>query len=246
MSILLVDSRTGSKELLPLIQGQGVEVTIADELVAGDFAFEGKGPDATNVLIGVERKTVRDMLNCIGTGRFGGVQLVRLHQMYQRYYLIVEGIYGCGMDGMLEEPGPNGWHPLAVGGRGFMHSMLERYLMSVEECSHIRIHKTSNRLDTARKVANLWHFWNDKAYEKHRATDVKQATHVEIKPWSLKRRIASELPGIGTDRSKTVAKHFRSTRQMIAADALDWSQIQGIGMKTARAITTKLGEETED
>src|SRR6185312_3670611 len=113
---ILIDPRVGSRELFGVLSSNGVKVQIArDELLSGDFCFEGRGPGEESWLIGVERKTVRDMLSSISTGRFSGHQLRLLCQMYQRYYLIVEGVYGCDDHGILQEPRGGGrWAPIQL------------------------------------------------------------------------------------------------------------------------------------
>lgn len=226
--MILVDPRVGSKELYGILSGNSVDVCMSPtELIAGDFCFEGNGPNNTHYLIGVERKTVRDMLSSINTGRFSGHQLPLLTQMYDRYYLVVEGVYGCGKDGLLEEPRGNGqWWPIELKGRRFMHSMLERFLISVEESSGIRVHRTYNTQDTGKHIIHLWHVWNDKAYEKHRAGTGKVDTHVEVNPWSLKRRLARELPGVGDEWSKAADDHFESVQDMIMASETEWAGVQ--------------------
>lgn len=241
MNPLLVDPRTGSRELFPLLCTNGCPVKMSSsELLAGDFCFEGNGPDDARYLIGVERKTIRDMLSSINTGRFSGHQLPLLTQMYDRYYLVIEGVYGCGNDGILEEPRGGKWMPLELKGRRFMHSMIERFLISVEESTGIRVHKTSNPQDTARHVIHLWHVWNDKSYNKHKAGHGRSDTHVEIRPWSVKRRIANDLPGIGQDKSAAVDKHFATIEEMMNATAKQWAEIPGIGKGIAERIVREI------
>lgn len=244
MNPILVDPRTGSKELFSVLSTNGVQIQMArEEMLAGDFCFEGQGPGGSNVLIGVERKTVRDMLASIRSGRFSGHQLVIMTQMYYRYYLIVEGIYGCGLDGLLEEPKfSGGWGPLEVGGQRFMHSMLDRFLISLEEGSGIRVHRTSNMRDTGRRVINMWHTWNDKEYEKHRACSARVVTHVEIKPWSLKRRFARDCPGIGDELSLACDKHFPTAHALINAEVEELTQIPGIGKGKAQKMYAAIRE----
>lgn len=163
-----------------------------------------------------------------------------LTQMYDRYYLIVEGVYGSGDDGVLEEPRGGKWAPIELKGRRFTHAQIERFLISVEESTGIRVHKTSNMRDTAKHVIHLWHVWNDREYEKHRSGHGRSDTHVEIKPWSMKRRIANDLPGIGQDKSAAVDKHFTTVEEMINATVKQWTEIPGIGKGIAERVVREI------
>jgi ERCC4-type nuclease len=94
-SQILVDYRKGGGKtdapqiIVDHLAKLGVKAEKAD-LQFGDFAFEGNGPDGT-ISIGVERKTLHDLLNCIDDARYAGHQRVGMKQMYTISYLLVEG-----------------------------------------------------------------------------------------------------------------------------------------------------------
>jgi len=60
-----------------------------------------------------------------------------------------------------------------------------------------------------------------------------------LKPPSLVRRVAKELPGIGWERSLLVEETFDSVRTMVNAPLEQWLEIEGIG----KGIATKVQEE---
>jgi ERCC4-type nuclease len=70
MTTLWVDSRTGSKELLPLLRHTGIRAELAT-LDCGDFAVTGNGPEGQTE-VGFERKTYGDLIDSLRSGRLAG------------------------------------------------------------------------------------------------------------------------------------------------------------------------------
>lgn len=212
--MILIDPRSGSKELLPQFQRLNVPVSInTEEMLAGDFCFEGRGPGGKSILIGVERKSIRDMLTSMRSGRFSGQdgQVSKMLSMYDRQYLVLEGIFGYDANsGVLMEPRSKGWEAVSTGSIRYMYSELYKFIISLEEHSTFRVLYSSNPYMTAVNVVQVFHYWNDKDYDRHRSLGgMNRAPRIEIKPWSLARRWIAELKGIGPDSSGAVEKHFR-------------------------------------
>lgn len=251
--MILLDPRSGSKELLPKFKALRIPAELSTtEMPYGDFTFEGRGPGGKSIMIGVERKTVRDMLNCITTGRFSGHQLKGMLEMYFRAYVILEGIHQPGGDGVLEENGfPKGWRPVQTGSIRYMYSRLDNFINSIEESTPIRFKFASNKTMTVMQIANLYRFWNDKEYDEHKAADgIHNVPRVEIfEKWSFPRIFAHELPGI-KDAAKMVARHFVTVHNMVNAKIQDWAEVQvpngkstkRIGIKTAEKIVNRIEE----
>ena len=229
--MILIDPRRGSGELAPFFKNKGVPFQLVDEMPASDFCFEGNGPDG-RFLIGVERKTVKDMLTSIRSGRFSGHQLIELQQMCKRVYVIIEGIYGPAPDGLLCEPHRSGgkteWYYVTLGTQRFMYSFLENAQTSISEVCRgwLWFRRSSNKEETAHMVVNLYNEWN-KPYDRERVTDASVDTHVEIlTKWSVTRRVAKELDGIGTSSSRAVEQHFGSVEEMVKATEAEWSEVE--------------------
>jgi ERCC4-type nuclease len=247
--VLLIDPRQGSKELFPFFKNLGIPVSISkDELPSGDFAFEGRGPDGT-CLIGVERKTIRDMLSSIRTGRFSGHQLPLLTQMYQFSYLLIEGIYRPNpIDGVLEGPWRHEWSPIEINGQRFMYQELAGFTYTIEQLTPVKVHYTSSTRETAFHIMSLYRWWNNKDFDKHRAHLACNAGHVEMfTEWPLARRVAKEMYKVGMETSLSISKHFGSVARMATADEREWSEIQvPCGRKTkrlGRVIASKIVKE---
>ena len=82
--MILVDDRIGAVEIAPLLGSPNVTC----RLEFADFAWSGNGPDG-QVDIGVERKSLLDLLASMTTGRLSGHQMVGLTAQYDWVYLLV-------------------------------------------------------------------------------------------------------------------------------------------------------------
>ena len=236
--MIFVDSRTGSKEIAPLIND-----AVLTQLDYGDIYFEGNGPKGKKE-IGVERKRVGDMVQSVQTGRLTGHQLPGLLDAYDRVYLIVEGQWQANRKtGIIEVFRHGKYKPL--GGSRFLSKRLWGYLVSVQALTGVSVLITSHVLETARLVEELFHWWSQ-PWEIHvnkllstKATP-PSAYLFHRKP-SLIRRIAMELPGIDT-KSIAVEKKFCSVSRMMEAGVEEWMEIEGIGKLTARNVWRALHE----
>jgi ERCC4-type nuclease len=231
--MILIDSRTGSGELEPLFRGMGVPTSIYPEMPFGDFMFDGKGPvtdknPSGKLSIGVERKSIRDMIQSIRSGRFSGHQLPGLIDMYDRVYVIIEGIYQPAPDGLLVESRNGSWVPLNVGSTNYMYSMVDKFVISIEESCGVRFHRTAAKTETVHHIVNLYKEWNYKEYHQRRSHIAMVETRFEtVTPWGLGRKVANQLPGIGTENSMAIDRHFGgSMERMVQADQKEWEGIE--------------------
>ena len=236
--MILVDSRVGSKNLLKPL-GKGAMLTT---LEYGDVSFVGLGPKATPLFIGIELKTVSDALSCVLDGRFAGHQLPGLVKEYNHVYLLIEGLFKANKAGILEVPYGRGWREVRLGSRRFMWRDFQTWLTSMETFGGIRIRHTSGRKETILMIKALQRWWSSKEWEEHRSHLAvnKSQSHALGMKYSLKRRIAAQLPGIGDELSGRVAKHFKTIDKMIVSCTADWEEIEGIGKSKAMKIVEEL------
>src|SRR5574342_372474 len=134
----------------------------------GDVSFVGNGPDDTPVLVGIERKSIGDLLNTITSGRFAGHQLPGLINSYNVVYLIVEGLYRPGPSGLLELRYGAGWAPNEMG-RRWMYNEVECWVSTMEEKAGLRLRRAPGPPETAAIIQSLHQWWCSKEYEDHRA-----------------------------------------------------------------------------
>lgn len=213
------------------------------DLEYGDMSFVGNGPDGFPVLVGVERKKLNDLLNSVDTGRLMGHQIPGMLAVYGERYLVVEGQWRANpAHGMVELKKGKGWYILKHGRRTYSASGVWNFLNSLDMMAGVRIRSTSSPTDTVRLVAALFHWWS-KEWTEHRSISghsYSMLTGARLYRPSLKRRIAAELPGIGSKRSADAAKHFDTIIDMIMAEEKEWLEIDGIGKVTAHRIYEEL------
>jgi len=205
-------------------------------------------------LIACERKKVGDLCQCINDGRFlfqmqnckeaGGDYLV----------LVLEGRYRRNPeDGLLEVPI---WVPFVNAGGYYKRreewqpvkpimqfSRFDQYLTELQRDAGILVKHTENVRGTADTILALYQNFQTPQNEHKSLNQIfKPPTpSVQLVRPSLVRRIASELPGVGWQRSGVVAEHFPTVRAMVEADWKEWASLEGIGKKTAQKIVRSLG-----
>lgn len=245
--MILVDSRVGSRELLSTLRGFGVDADLGGSLDA-DFQFTGNGHDGP-CLIGVERKTIQDLLNSMRDRRLAGQQLGRMISTFDVCYLIVEGVWRRGEDGMIEML-HHGYWKSARGNHHYAES--DRFLCSLEMLCDVKIWRTADERETCAAIADRYSWWQ-KQWEDHTSTRVIYAPGPERKTKghkplmfrheaTLLEKWLAQLPGID-DRAIELAKYFRSPRDLANADVSRWMAIKGmrIGQTTAEKIVRAVG-----
>lgn len=261
--MMLVDARTGSKELLRGLVMQGVKAELAT-LPFGDFAFEGRGEGGTPLQIGIERKTTKDFLGSVRSGRLQGHQLGGLLQSYDRIWLLVEGIWRTDESGRLCRPiGGGRLMPISTGFRPTKTVDLSKQILTLCLRGGMHLWQTGTEWESVIFLAALYHFWTSKDLDEHKShlafhqTDIDKSMLAMMtggKGHSMCRLIAKELPGIGWQSSAQVARHFKdSVQRMMAATIDEWAGIdvaayekgkphkpRRLGLKRAMEIAAKL------
>lgn len=248
-----IDYRIGSGEFEPLLKNLGLPVSIvqAPGLAAADFRFLGQGEEGCPVPVGIERKTVKDLLTSSQSGRLTE-QLERMLLCYQDIWILVEGVYRRGKGGVVEVPVGNGWQPLHFSTskvfdsqKQVMYREVESLILTLEERGGARVRKTRSKGDTGQFIADLYHWWTSKSLEEHRSHLRLRTNEADsallVKP-SLCRQVAALLPGIGWKKSGLVAGQFGNVRAMVMAPADTWEKIPGVGKTLAGKIQKALEE----
>ena len=231
--MITIDSRVGSKELLPLFPaGRAALGTLA----FGDLAFWGNGPQ-NPVQIGFERKTVPDMLASIHSNRFAGHQLPGLCNTYYVTYLVIEGAFKAAIhDGVLHYWHNGEWR--VTPGKPQMYREFINTLNTYRLQAGIQIERTESMRETVAFVNACYHWW-EKAWEAHTSLSVihyQGPRYGSAVPVSIMRKIAACLPGVGWELSDRVIKQFATIEDMVTADAKQWTAVSGIGKVTAERI----------
>lgn len=236
---MLVDDRIGSKELLTGLRDLGVPAQLV-RLDSADFAFSGNG-ERGPVMIGVERKTIYDLIQSLRSGRLVE-QYGRLIDEYDYICLLVEGVWRADKEGLVEIL--NGKWSSGYG-KGITYGEVVSYLDSLSFIGGFYIVRTSREHESCHWLA--WAYkWFNKPWNKH--STFSQLHKREIsrpagkptfeKP-SLVVEVAACLPGISSkawDCAKAKKGGFKSVKEMINADAKRWQAVEGIGKKGAQTI----------
>lgn len=258
-TVITVDDREGSAQLAPLLRAKGLPVTVS-RMAYGDISFLGVGPEGEPVPIGIEVKSVRDVLQCITNGRFAGHQLPGLVQTYKQVYLLMEGQWRPDpKDGRLEVRHGHGhgggqWIDATVGQRRFMYKDLLSWLCTISIKGGIKIERCCDWGEAILFISTLYRWWEGKKgegwneHESHLALNVAgdadfYRDHALLVRPSLLRRVAKELPGVGVDKSAAMAACFSSVQALVEADISTIALVPGIGRTMAQRIHTAIRAE---
>lgn len=239
--MILIAHETGSRELLPIIKRIGEEAQLAN-LPYGDFVFEGNGPKGV-MTIGIERKTLHDMLHCIDDARFAGFQAHGMRTMCQVRILIVEGHFkphdneGYLMEGFK---GGSVYGPCRYRSRVNPYSKISNYLLSIS-LSGIHVIRVRDAYQTSTEICEIYRYFQ-KPWSTHTSMqEIQSLALAEVigKP-SLCRRWAAQIDGIGVRLSSDIDKHFHSGRMLALASENDWASIKGLSQNTAKRIVREI------
>jgi ERCC4-type nuclease len=240
--VILIDNRVGSKELLPFVQRVGYTAQL-DHLEFGDACFEGNGPRG-RMGIGIERKTLSDMLNCIDDSRYAAHQRPGLLAMYDRSILIIEGIWKPdAVSGYLMECIRTlEWRPLRYRMQMTRYAKLFRYLLTVQLAGQIVI-QTRDMEHTAYNICECFSYFQKK-WDDHTSLLETQKLNMPALagPPSLVRRWAADLDGVGVKYSMEAERLFRTPFELAQSNEADWLTIPGIGVRTAQSIVRQIHE----
>ncbi len=229
-------------------------VAVAIPIAFGDAVFWGSGDDDTVLRICIERKKIGDLASCILNGRYiHQAQLAKKAGM-DVLCLIAEGqMRSSPNDGLLEVPV---WQPFVAGNGeqkrkqvwepvkpAITYSRFDQYLTELAYLANIIVKRSVDVRETATIIKALWlNFQTPPG--KHaslRHIYSQPPPRVQLIRPSLVRRVASELDGVGWERSGVIARHFSSVRTMVEADSKEWASLDGIGKRTAESIVRELG-----
>jgi ERCC4-type nuclease len=245
---ILIDYKKGAEkktntpqEMVNIINRLGVKAEISD-LPFGDVCFEGRGPKGS-ITIGIERKTLHDMLNCIDDARLAGHQVIGMKDLYDVRIVLLEGHWKAhDPEGWLMEGfnGGTSWGHCRYRSQRQLYSKLYRYLISLSLGGMI-VFYSRDLWHTCYNVVEAYHYFQ-KRFDDH--TSMQEIQKVSIptmnfKP-SLTRRWAHDLEDVGLKISELAERHFQTPIRLANADESEWLRIPGIGVKTAQKIVREI------
>lgn len=248
LPLLRVDPRTGSGEMLKPLKRRGVPA-VSEQLPAADFAFVGLGKGGREVRVGIERKKLSDVLQCIQDGRFAGHQLPLLLANYDVVWLVVEGSWrGDPKTGLLQIPGGKaGWQDWSRGGVRLL-SALNNWLRDMTHKAGVLYWRSWNDDETADFIVGEYNWWClSKGWEGHKAhLALHKAIDENIWEGQLGKvgRVAAAIDGIGSGKARKLQRHFPSPRKLVNAPI---SELRKAGLGAADVVKVQqfLSEEEE-
>lgn len=220
-------------------------VAFITTLEFGDAAFMGNGPDTVSnpAWIGVERKRIRDLLQCLKDGRFTGHQLPGMLARYQFCYLLVEGETACDEMGRLLIIEHGRWGPVKLGYGFWTYAAFEHHLLTIAHKTPFVVTRSKGAKDTAAWLVTAYTWWQGTGWNghvSHKQHHEPPAAFLEFanapKYRQAVMRIAQALPGISGKRAVEVYKRFKTVKEMVNASPEEWAEIDGIGKGLAMGI----------
>lgn len=245
-----IDARAGSKELIahPPLDTLGELTTLA----SGDVCFSGNG-DTGPLLVGVEVKSIFDLMTSLQDGRLRATQLPSLAAAYDVRYLLYYGHTRANPDSGALQVGrvwgqkhhddreTVAWSDYGFGPRPLSYGYLEGFLASPAFTSlNVLVKQVPDAPTAARWLGWLHHTWT-KPWDAHTCMQAFDRSHSPPrqgmdKRTHLRATIANDLPGLGYKRAVAAAYHFDSVRAMVNADEKAWAEVEGIGKVIAKSI----------
>ena len=241
--MLLVDRRAGSGPLLQPLLDAGVKAQHC-LLPFGDFAWTSKEGHS----IGVEYKTLGDLISSIRSGRLTGHQLPGMRAMYDYSILLVEGTWRHDEHGRVAVyKGPHkGWVPAP--GR-MSAAELDKRLFTLSFCAGVSVWTAADRRSTVRLLTSMYRFWTDGCLVDH-TSHLAPHQPPSLVPLSPFREAVMMWPEIGLKGSLAAERAFRhegkpSIRAAVDADLVQWADLtttdtkgktRKFGMKAAQKV----------
>lgn len=236
--MLLIDDRAGSERLLtyPAL----IDIAQATRLDAGDAMLMGNGPTGP-LWVGVEVKSIHDLMSSINTGRFQATQLPGMLEAYDVRWLTYYGQYRPGRDGHLEIRKGAAWRRFRLGSREVPYGYLESMLFDIVAAG-VNVRHCYDESEVAAWLSCL-HRWWGKDWTRHKglhafdkSKPLMNLPHGDA-GLAFRAAVAAQLPGLGFQKATTAGQHFDSVRGMINAEVGDWMRVPGVGKVLAKAIT---------
>jgi ERCC4-type nuclease len=242
---------TGSSEFERPLRRLGLEVRVRN-LTSADFAFYGQGPDG-ECRVGVERKTVQEMVGLASRRRLTGHQLPRMTLRYRFRFLLIEGHTRVNSSwGNLEmsKPAKGGrvsvWFPAGWGKERDTFETYFKHNLTLRLKGAMILIPTADKTETAHALHALYRWfqkdWKD--HTSHLTIDEVLPDQAIIDERTVRRQLLAQVPHLGWTYSAKVSKQLNhqtlaeTLAWMAGASVKDWQRVLGFkeGMAIAQSI----------
>lgn len=242
--IIYIDTSVGSREFEDLFRKRHGLKTALVKLDSADFAFTCQHTRANpfcngdmGCRIGIERKTLGDMVGSLLKNRLGGRQIPLMLDQYNACcWVVIEGLWRPGARDEIEIPIGGQWR----GSRyGLTYTQLESWMTRYDVLGKGRLlrWRTATNIETAAFVASKFGWWR-KEWHKHSFNQIDKlpppTKALLFKPNPKEKNFAS-LDKIGIKKMKKVAAHFPSMWQLYNASTEEL-MAAGLGKKDAKDV----------
>lgn len=241
--MLLVDYRSGSKELIEPLRKAGLKVG-EEDLNSGDIAFIGRGEKGEPVWVGIEFKKLGELMQSFRSGRLQGHQLLKMQEDFRYNYLFIEGALRFNEHGrLMQRRGAREWRTMP--GSFSVGELLKR-LFSLHITTGMNWMMFDTRANTLKGIETLYRSWTDKDMDQHKS-QIAMYDPPPLVPISEQRQLLAKLPGISTAFSKGAVTRFGSVRNAINAPAKQWAEVVATDDKgKARRLGDAAGQKIEE
>ncbi len=231
--MILVDDRAGSAPFAARLKSAGVPVSLT-RLVYGDFAFSGKGIGGDPIAIGIEHKSLSDLISSIRSGRLTGNredgspgQLPGMRTSYDYSFLMVEGGWKGSDDGLriLQRRGKF-WSALPG---GMSATELDKHLLTYQLVGGIYYWPTRDAAHSTRAIVSLYRWATDKPLDKHTSHMSPSAPN----GWAHMTKTYDALralSGIGDKAAQAAEQHFGTVLAAVNGGVDEWAELK-LGQK---------------
>lgn len=252
---IYVDPRIGSGELAEPLRLRNLPVTVF-KLQYGDLQVPiVRGPNDMPLLIGIERKTIFELVTCIGESRYTGSQLPGLRNSYPIVMLFVEGMWSADRNGhltIMREREYVPYHWLVKRPRPVEVSTIRHFLFTQRLRARVHIEYPKNPTETVDIVKDLYTYGISKPWEEHKSHtdwDTEESFRDSVQMGTRPGRAAQvfrKLPGVGPEYAIAAEIKFGSVFQGVYSTIEDWANLVSskgvrLGTKTAKGILEAKG-----
>lgn len=256
--MILVDSRAGSSDLVlhpPL--DDPARATLC-RLDSADVAFSGNGPGERAVLVGIEIKSLGDLVSSLWSGRLQAHQVPAMLAAYDRSYLVWYG--GCrpGRGGELQARRSRGWvdYRIGAGGGGggkiLPWSYLQQSLHSLTAAGVTCVHLWGSEGEGGMQEVAAWvgecATWWGKRWGRHRLfagfNRVGEAS-VEAGGRAEEGLGVASLPGLEASGEGGGGEEREARRELVRRAQVVAAAIPDFGYKRAMAAARRFGSVRE-
>jgi len=227
--VIFIDPREGSDKLVKPLRATGIEVDDSVELTGGDLYFVGRGDHGAPVEIGIEYKTIPDLVSSIKTERLQGHQLLEMRgidpatqtkPLYDIAYLLIEGELIYDAKGMLmRHTGARTFKPLYMN----VDELFKR-LNDMHLCAGLNYFLVRNRRDAVRWITSLYHTHTDKDRDQHKGHLAVYEPPTLVKPTKFRRTVRT-FPHVGDRVARAAESTFKTIKRAVNASADEWAAL---------------------